>query len=259
VSGDYAVLAPIYDAIGMADFAEVMTPRLLDFAQRNDWVGRRTLDLGCGTGVSARWLAQHGYRSTGMDNAAPMLQTARRTMDTSGLSLHWMEHDIRDISEDLGAIDLVFALDVLNELNALKDVEAVFQGVQKVLEPEKLFIFDLHTLGGLNEQGQTAQSLTYDSRTDLTVFSANAYDHERQTLSREHIIFRREANGWQRYEARQALRGFPLQVIATLIQRCGFAIMTVMDMYLQPVDLTAPNAAHVQRVIFVAQKQGGGT
>jgi hypothetical protein len=55
------------------------------------------------------------------------------------------------------------------------------------------------------------------------------------------------------------LRGFPLQVIATLIQRCGFAIMTVMDMYLQPVDLTAPNAAHVQRVIFVAQKQGGGT
>jgi len=256
VSGDYAVLAPIYDTIGMADFAEVMTPRLLDFVQRNDWVGRRMLDLGCGTGVAARWLAQHGYRVTGMDNTASMLQSARGAIDTSGLSLDWLEHDIRDINEGVREVDLVFGVDVLNELSALRDVEAVFHGVQQVLEPEKLFIFDLRTLEGLNIEGNDKNGLTYDSPTELTVFSSHYYDHERQMLNREHTIFRREGDGWQRYQARQTLRGFPLQVIASLVQRCGFAITTIMDTALAPIDYSAPNAAHAQRVIFIVQKPG---
>ena len=52
----YAILASMYESIGMADFAQHMTPRLIDYAQRNEWMGRRVLDLGCGTGASVHWL-----------------------------------------------------------------------------------------------------------------------------------------------------------------------------------------------------------
>ena len=37
--GDYAVLAPVYDTIGMAEYAKRITPRLMDYAQHIDWLG----------------------------------------------------------------------------------------------------------------------------------------------------------------------------------------------------------------------------
>jgi len=38
---------------------------------------RQALDVGCGLGRNARWLAGHGYEVTGIDIAAPALQEAR--------------------------------------------------------------------------------------------------------------------------------------------------------------------------------------
>ena len=74
MSDDYAVLASIYETLGMANFAETLTPRLLDYAQSHDWIGRRAVDLGCGTGASVRWFANHGYNITGIDLSPSMLQ-----------------------------------------------------------------------------------------------------------------------------------------------------------------------------------------
>lgn len=74
---DYDVLVDVYDLASLGLVGERLMPSLITFAQRQGWMGRRTLDLGCGLGHSMDYLAQHGYIITGMDCHAGILDGAR--------------------------------------------------------------------------------------------------------------------------------------------------------------------------------------
>src|SRR5690606_8316163 len=122
MNDDYAALAPIYERIGMSNFAANITPQLILYAQANDWLGRRVVDLGTGTGVSARWLANRGYNTTAIDSSLPMLEAARQAFSGEGLGLRWLHGDIRALN-DLHDLDLALAVDTFNELNSLRELE----------------------------------------------------------------------------------------------------------------------------------------
>ena len=250
MSDDYAVLAPLYEPLGMAAFAEALTPHLIDYAQSHDWIGRRVVDLGCGTGASVRWLANHGYNVTGIDLSPAMLKLAEQliTSSGSGISYQLYEGDIRALA-DLHDIDLVFALDVLNELNSLRDLEGVFTALAHVLAPDKLFIFDLHTISGLAAANLASANIIETD--DFTVYLARQFDYERQAATDSYSIFQRNDSGWQRHHTRRTLRGFPVQVVIALLQRAGFGIMTLTNARLEPL-----NSAEVSepRVILFARR-----
>lgn len=58
----------------------------------------RALDLGCGTGTNALWLAQHGWTAVGVDFSALAIESARRKTDwTSGAT--FVEGDVTRLSE----------------------------------------------------------------------------------------------------------------------------------------------------------------
>lgn len=44
----------------------------------------RAIDLGCGTGANAVFLAQQGFEVTGVDCAASAIENARRRADSAG-------------------------------------------------------------------------------------------------------------------------------------------------------------------------------
>jgi 2-polyprenyl-3-methyl-5-hydroxy-6-metoxy-1,4-benzoquinol methylase len=117
----------------MDAFAESMTPRLIDFAQRHDWLGRRILDVGCGTGASLEWLTRRNYITAGIDQSAEMLNRSQQRLEAAELHHDLRQQDVRNIGSDLGLMDLVLALDVVNELNGLRDLEAMFNSIQGVL------------------------------------------------------------------------------------------------------------------------------
>lgn len=253
MSGDYAVLAPIYNTIGMDDFAEAVTPQLFVYAQSNfDWIGRRVLELGCGTGASARWLAERGINTTAVDISAEMLAQARASIDSRGLGLTWKRADIRSLDDTYSGMDMVIAVDVMNDLLNLRDLEAVFKTAARVLDPGKLLIFDLHTIEGLAERGRVGGSLIYDGD-ELSVFARSDFDYERQANTTTFIIFQRTDALWSRVEAALTLRGFPLQAVAALLQRCGFNLLALLNTNFEPFDSAA---SHSRRVFFFAQKQG---
>lgn len=250
---NYAVLAPVYDEIGMADFARVMTPRLLEYAQsRQDWVGRRILDLGCGTGVGAYWLAQQGYTVLGVDYSPEMLDIAQRVPDNQGLSLNWQQGDVRELN-GVKSFDLAIALGVFNEFNSLRELEAAFTKVRESLDPGRFFIFDMLTIQGLAERGSTPSGITYDNGVNLLVFSSSTYDYERQMHDRNYIIFQRDGQLWQRSDTQRVLRAFPVQAVATLLQRAGFTVAAVLNLDFAPFDPASSSAPHV---IFMV-KNGG--
>ncbi len=255
MSAVYANLAPFYDAVGMASFAAAMTPRLVDFAQRHDWLGRRIVDLGCGTGVGLCWLAQHNYVTAGVDSAPEMLAQARAALAAGGsggrsLNADLHQRDIRELGPELAGSDLALALDVLNDLNSLRDLELVFRGVHAILNPGKLFVFDLHTIQGLAEMELAGAAL--QELPDLTVFTTSVYDHERQISERRYLFFQRAGDTWTRSEATRAQRAFPAQAVATLLQRCGFQASHVLDLAFNSFE---PGVSRAARIIFVAEKR----
>ncbi len=235
----------------MAQFAERITPRLIDYAQRSDWLGRRILDLGCGTGLSMQWLARHSYITSGVDSASQMLEQARTGLQQAGLNFTLYERDIRDLGSDYGTMDMVLALDVLNEVNNLRDLEAVFQGVHAVLGEGKLFIFDTYTIQGLTERGQQTESIVYDDL-NLMVIARNHYDYERQVEERRYIIFQKLEAGWVRSEALRVLRAYPAQAVATLLQRCGFGTPRLVNTSFEPYE---PGLSSANRIFFLAEKR----
>jgi SAM-dependent methyltransferase len=250
VPGDYAVLAPIYDQISMGEFARIMTPRLIDYAQHIDWLGRRIAVLGCGTGTSIEYLSQYPYTLIGVDSSPEMLAVARQKLDSSGMSLKWLQQDIRE-SGNIGNADLVLALNVMNELNSLRDLEAVFGSAQRILEAGKLFLFDMYTVQGLTEEGNI-NGMIYDDAKNLTVFGRNEYDYERQMHTREFVIFQTQGDLWRRADAKRILRAFPVQAVASLLQRSGFNIKILLNMNL---EMYEPGVSRAPRVIFVAERQ----
>jgi SAM-dependent methyltransferase len=252
VPGDYAVLAPIYDQIGMSDFTRNITSSLIDYAQHIDWLGRRIVVLGCGTGASIQYLSEYPYNLIGVDNSSEMLEIAKQKLNTPGLNLKWFQQDMRELGNHIGGADLVLALNVMNELNSLRDLEAVFGSVQRILEPGKLFMFDMLTVQGLTEDGSNGSGMVYDDGKTLTVFGSNEYDYERQMNTQKLLIFQRNGNFWDRSEAKRILRAFPVQAVASLLQRSGFVIKTLLHTNLETYE---PGVSHAPRVIFVAERQ----
>lgn len=247
---DYRILAPIYDTIGLADYTADLIARLYDYAQSNfDFVGRKALDIGCGTGAVSRYLAKRGMNVIALDQSPEMLAIARSSLDTSGLGLQWLVGDARALPAILEEVDIAFALDMLNELNTLRDLETVFGQVYNALGGGKLFCLNLITIEGLAERGR-ASGLLHDDH-QLTVFVQNSFDYDRQANTTRYTVFRRNGNLWGREEASQVLRGFPVQAVSALLQRIGFDIVALLTPTLQPFD---PPASHADRVIWIVQK-----
>jgi SAM-dependent methyltransferase len=67
----------------------------------------RALDLACGEGRNAVWLARRGWRVTGVDFSAVAIEKARRLADASGVEVEWVVADLLDQVPPAGGYDLV--------------------------------------------------------------------------------------------------------------------------------------------------------
>jgi SAM-dependent methyltransferase len=68
------------------------------------------LDLGCGSGLSSRYLAAHGFRVIGIDLAHSALARGRRIADLDAASAYFCRGDVSDLC--FLAVRATFALDV---------------------------------------------------------------------------------------------------------------------------------------------------
>jgi SAM-dependent methyltransferase len=70
----------------------------------------RALDLACGAGRNAMWLAERGWRVTAVDFADAALSLARRRAADRALAIEWIEADVVEWRPEPGAFDLVCVL-----------------------------------------------------------------------------------------------------------------------------------------------------
>ena len=76
-------------------------------AEVGDMRPGRALDLACGEGRNAVWLAERGWDVTGVDFSAAGLDKARRLAGGRGVSVRWIQADLTEWEPEPGAYDLV--------------------------------------------------------------------------------------------------------------------------------------------------------
>ena len=70
----------------------------------------RALDLACGAGRNAIWLAERGWRVTAVDYSEVALAEARRRAAERGVDIDWIHADLTEWSPPVAAYDLVCVL-----------------------------------------------------------------------------------------------------------------------------------------------------
>lgn len=68
----------------------------------------RTLELGCGTGADAVFLAKHGFEVTAVDCSPTAINRARTRAEQSGALLRIVLDDVFEFAEHCGTFDLVY-------------------------------------------------------------------------------------------------------------------------------------------------------
>ena len=68
----------------------------------------RAVELGCGTGTNAVFLAQRGFQVTALDISPVALEKARNRAKQLGMNVEFIEEDICRLSHELEAFDFVF-------------------------------------------------------------------------------------------------------------------------------------------------------
>ena len=67
----------------------------------------RALDLGCGSGRHAVWLAEQGWQVTAVDFSSEALRQARERAEASAVEVGWVEADVVAYEPEPAAFDLV--------------------------------------------------------------------------------------------------------------------------------------------------------
>lgn len=139
----YESIAPVYDDFTSHHDYETWVGALLELAKAHGLRGDTALDVACGTGKSFLPLLERGWRVTGCDLSAGMIELAREKADDA------VRVEIADMRElpVFGSFDLVFCLDdAINYLHTPAELEAALRGIAANLAPDGVLVFDSNTL-----------------------------------------------------------------------------------------------------------------
>ena len=107
--------------------------------------GSTALDLACGAGRHAVWLAQQGFRVTAVDFSGEALAKTRSLARRHGVTLECRRMDLESPSLDLGAYDLICGFFFLHR--------PLFPLLREALRPGGLLIYKTYTTDRLRSPG----------------------------------------------------------------------------------------------------------
>jgi SAM-dependent methyltransferase len=174
---------------------------------------RRTLDICCGPGRHARYLADKGYEVTGIDRDADAIEQARATIHPGT----FVELDQRELGRLDGVFDAALVLWQSFGYFEPADNDRVLADVARLLRPGGRLLLDLFHLGYFDDH----QGRTIEVRDPRCAAITNTLDRTRLTSTIEYVDGTEESMQWELFTpddivARAAQVGFQE------IERCAW-------------------------------------
>ena len=189
------------------------------------------LDLACGTGTVSRHLVTRGYRPTGVDLSAGMLEVARARAAEEHLGIPFVQQDAAEL--DLGPTRFDAALCFFDSLNYILEpdrVQSAFARVFSHLAPGGSFFFDVNTEYALAE-GMFNQSCTRKGE-PLHYRWRSRYDPETRLCTvRMNFSFDDGSGERQAFTEVHRQRAYLKDELTTWLRGAGFSEVTIYDAY----------------------------
>ena len=181
------------------------------------------LDIGCGGGWFTRAFERRGYRMTGLDVSASMLDFAQETALKQGVRSTYILGDITKMKLP-ARFDFVTAInDCFNYIPKNKLLSA-FKNVRSSLKKGGIFLFDISSQRKFNEK--IANTVFADDRDDVTYLSFNKKEVDGVTM--EVTLFIKEEDGrFQRLDETHRQYAYSEEEICEALETAGFAVLEV--------------------------------
>ncbi len=200
-------------------------------------------ELGCGTGIMTRKLAEAGFRMTGIDLSLDMLRVAGKSeadervflpdkSEEGSGAVRYLCMDMRDFSVDQKQDAIISIADSVNYLLTEEDMYRMMKSVYINLKPGGIFIFDLKT-EYLYKQFMHGRTFR-ENMGDFSYVWKNRYDDELH-IHHYYLWFKYKKKGdigrWHTAREHHRQRVFGAEDIKQAAKQAGFRRAWVYDAF----------------------------
>ena len=211
----------------------------------------RILDVACGEGTFALAMARVGIKVTGIDLSPDMLALARQKALKEGITVEFLNQDMRLFSFDSEFDVATCWYDSLNYILKTEELTKTFTNIRQALVPGGYFIFDVNTIYGLAVDWQRYPWYVEMDTNEMFQVISPSYDFERNIVNLKITGFSREGDSWRRVDEEHVERGYTLAEIRRCFKKAGFTELACTD---DLAEMSPPNQWS-DRVWFILQKQ----
>jgi SAM-dependent methyltransferase len=180
----------------------------------------KVLDVCCGSGHMTRELATRGYRVTGIDSSAALLEHARLEVPEA----RFIHADVRDFRLKEKFDGALSTFDSMNHLLSVDDLGSAFVSVHATLEPTAPFVFDMNT-----EQAYLIdwKQWTAEVSEESVSLVQGRFDPATGCVETEVLWFLRSANGfWERRRSIVPQRCYDEAEVRAALEASSFRSVT---------------------------------
>ncbi len=223
----YQGFSPIYDSL----MDEAPYTEWLQFLQntihRYPISSKKVLDLGCGTGRMAIMLTQKGYSMTGVDLSSEMLSiAAERIRSTNVAPFPLVQQDMRELV--LGdTYGLIYSFcDSLNYLLEEEEILRTFQQIEKHLDADGLFVFDVHSPYKITHS--YASGPIVDDDDTISYIWIPEVDEESLCVDHHiHFFVHQEGDQYRRFSEIHQQRAFTIEQIRQCLNKANLEVLSI--------------------------------
>lgn len=227
----FGPLAPFYDELMQVVPYEQWVEYVLLLWEMHNHVAHRILDCACGTGNVSFELAKRGFKVTGVDLSAAMIEEAnRKSRDQSTFDTEFVQADLTAFNLQRTWDSATCLYDSLNYILDPLDLEKAFAHIGVHVEAGGVWIFDMNSEFAL--QADLFTQASRDPRKDLHYGWTANYDQSTKICTVQMQFEKRGANNKSQtfYETHRE-RAYSLDEIATLLDRTGWDLLRTYDAY----------------------------
>lgn len=110
---------------------------LVEFLRHNSVQRGHALDVGCGTGANALWLAGQGFAVVGIDISSAAIEKARAKAAATRIDCHFVQADfLHDTLSDAGSFDFAFDRGCFHVFDRVADRVRFAARIASLLKPD---------------------------------------------------------------------------------------------------------------------------